>query len=40
MSQNISDKLLDVMNTNTNDLYWAVDQVPPLLKQKQMQAEE
>jgi len=38
--KNMSDKLLDVMNTDLDNLYWVVDQVPPSPKQKQTQAED
>jgi len=29
--KNMRDKMLDVMNLDTNDLYWAINQVPPYL---------
>jgi len=37
--KNTSDKLLDVMNVDSDDLYWVVNQVPPSPKQKQTQVE-
>jgi len=39
-TKNTSYKLLDVMNADSNDVYWAVNQVPPTPKHKCTQAED
>jgi len=38
--KNTSDKLLDIMNTDMDDLYWVVDQVPPSPKRTCTQVED
>jgi len=38
--KNASNRMLDVANNDTDDLYWAVDVVVPTPKRKQAQADE